>query len=119
VTLGASCQLQFRQPVAVSTSARLDITSGHRLPLSLDAVLLMADTLILGPGTQSHVMLPDLKQPVILYRHKAGLGVRLAGNMTVDGRKVQDRAILGSAASVTGDDFALAIESVGNRMGRL
>jgi tetratricopeptide (TPR) repeat protein len=119
VTLGTSCQLQFRQPVAVSTSARLDITSGHRLPLALDAVLLMADTLILGPGTQSHVMLPDLKQPIILYRHKAGLGVRLAGTMTVDGRKVQDRAILGLAASVTGDDFALAIESVGNRMGRL
>ncbi|HEV3238506.1 MAG TPA: FHA domain-containing protein, partial [Gemmataceae bacterium] len=119
VTLGASCQLQFRQPVAVSTSARLDITSGHRLPLALDAVLLMADTLILGPGTQSHVMLPDLKHPVILYRHKAGLGVRHAGNLIVDGRQVKDRAVLGSTASVTGDDFAMAIESVGNRMGRL
>jgi hypothetical protein len=119
MTLGTSCQLQFRQPVAVSTSCRLDIVSGHRLPLALDAVLLMADTLILGPGTQSHVMLPDLKQPVIFYRHKAGLGVRHAGNLVLDGRKVQERAVLGSAATITGDDFALAIETVGNRMGRL
>jgi hypothetical protein len=119
MTLGTSCQLQFRQPVAVSTSGKLDIVSGHRLPLALDAVLLMADTLILGPGTQSHVMLPDLKQPVIFYRHKAGLGVRHAGNLVLDGRKVQERAILGPAATITGDDFALAIETVGNRMGRL
>src|SRR5260370_17787555 len=119
MTLGTSCQLQFRQPVAVSTSGRLDIVSGHRLPLALDAVLLMADTLILGPGTQSHVILPDLKQPVIFYPHKAGLGVRHAGNLVLDGRKVQERAVLGPAATITGDDFALAIETVGNRMGRL
>ena len=79
----------------------------------------MADTLILGPGTLAHVTLPDSKQPVILYRHKAGLGVRHAGNLTVDGRRVQDRAVLGPTASVAGDDFAFAIETIGTRMGRL
>src|SRR5262249_13597601 len=45
VTLGGSCQLQFRQPVPVSASARIDIASGHRLPLAVEGVLLMADTL--------------------------------------------------------------------------
>src|SRR5207244_2027335 len=30
ITLGGSCQIQFRQPVPVSASARLDIVSGHR-----------------------------------------------------------------------------------------
>ncbi len=48
VTLGASCQFQFRLPVPISTTARLDLVSGHRLPLSVDAILLMADTLVLG-----------------------------------------------------------------------
>src|SRR5207248_10660826 len=43
ITLGTSCQLQFRQPAPISTTARLDLTSGHRLPLALDAVVLMAD----------------------------------------------------------------------------
>jgi tetratricopeptide (TPR) repeat protein len=119
LTLGQSCQIQFRQPVAVSTSARLDLVSGHRLPLAVDGVLLMADTLVLGPGTQVHVPLPELKQPVILYRHRAGLGVRYGGEFRVDGRPVQDRAILGPVASIAGDEFAFAIESVGTRMGRL
>src|SRR5262249_22966667 len=50
ITLGETCQLQFRQPAPVSASARLDLTSGQRLPLAADGVLLMADTLLLGPG---------------------------------------------------------------------
>src|SRR5438445_2302645 len=79
ITLGATCQLQFRQPVAVSASARLDLASGHRPPLAVDAVLLMADTLVLGPGSHVHVPMPDLAQPVVLYRHKEGLGIRYPG----------------------------------------
>src|SRR5262249_31778620 len=54
LTLGNGCHLRFRQPAPVSTSARIDITSGHRLPLTVDAVLLMADTLVLGPGSRVH-----------------------------------------------------------------
>ena len=50
VTLGATCQFVFRQPVPISPSARLELVSGHRLPLAVDGVLLMADNLILGPG---------------------------------------------------------------------
>src|SRR6266851_3957457 len=34
ITLGGSCQLQFRQPVPISATARLDLVSGDRLPSS-------------------------------------------------------------------------------------
>ena len=57
VTLGTSCQFLFRQPVSISPSARLELVSGHRLPLAVDGVLLMADKLILGPGSQTHIVL--------------------------------------------------------------
>jgi tetratricopeptide (TPR) repeat protein len=113
VTLGNSCQFQFRQPVPVSTSARLDLVSGHRLRQPVDAVLLMADTLILGPGSQVHVAMPDLKQPLIFYRHKDGLGVRHVGNLLINGQPVRERGLLGPGANVAGDDFALALEAVG------
>ncbi len=119
VTLGDNCQMQFRQPAAVSTSARLDLVSGHRMPLAVDGVLLMADTLLLGPGTQVHVCMPDLKQPVVLFRGKDGLGVRHAGGFSANGRGCKDRAVLGWDATVTADDFAFAIEALGTRMGRL
>jgi hypothetical protein len=117
VTLGSSCQFQFRLPAAVSTSARLDLVSGHRLPLGIDAVLLMADTLVVGPGPQSHVDAPDLKQPLILFRNADGLGVRHSGNFSVNGRRYTDRALLRPPATVGGDDIAFAIEPVGARLG--
>lgn len=119
ITMGGSFQMQFRQPVPLSASARLDLVSGHRLALAVDAVLLMADTLVLGPGSQVHVAMPDVKQSVVLYRHKEGLGVRYAGSMWVDNRAQRDRASLHPSSAVRGDDFALAIEPVGQRMGRM
>jgi hypothetical protein len=115
VTLGACCQFQFRQPVPVSASARLDIVSGHRLRLAVDAVLLMADTLVLGPGPQAHVLMPDLKQPIVLFRQKNGLGVRHAGPMAINGRPSGERGTLEPGSTVAGEDFALALEPVGKK----
>jgi tetratricopeptide (TPR) repeat protein len=110
ITLGASCQFQFHQPVPVSTSARLDLVSGHRLPVAVDAVLLMADTLVLDRGPQAHVSIPDLKSPVVLFRTRDGLGVRHPGRLSVNGSKAADRVVLPSRASVAADDIAFAIE---------
>jgi tetratricopeptide (TPR) repeat protein len=117
VTLGKCCQFRFHQPVPISASARLDLTSGHRLRLAVDAVLLMADTLVLGPGPQAHVLMPDVQQPLILFRTKEGLGVRYAGKLTIDGQSVAQRGTLGPSATVAGEDFSLAIEPVGLQMG--
>src|SRR5262245_35429613 len=118
VTLGGGCQMQFRLPAPVSTSARIDLVSGHRLQLTVDAVLLMADTLLLGPGAHVHVELPDCKQVIVLYRHKDQLGIRCPGEFLINGQKCRERGLLGAHATVTGDDFALAIETIGTRMGR-
>ena len=111
--------MRFRQPVPVSATARLDLVSGHRLPLAVDAVLLMADTLVMGPGTQAHVEVPDLERPVVLFRHKEGLGVRYPGSLMVDGEPCRERAVLGPASRVRADNFTFAVEPVGARMGRL
>jgi FHA domain len=119
MTLGSTCQIQFRQPVPVSASARLDLVSGHRLALAVDGVLLMADTLVLGPGPQAHVIMPELNEAVVLYRHREGLGVRYGGNLCVDGQRCRERGLLRSASTVTGDDFAFAVEPVGTGTGRL
>ena len=118
ITLGSACQLLFRQPVPVSTSARLDLVSGHRLPLAVDGVLLMADTLVLGSGPQVHVAIPDLPQPIVLFRQKDGLGIRAAGSFQVNGERCTERGALGQNATVTSDDFALALEPVGARLGK-
>jgi hypothetical protein len=116
VTLGTSCQFQFRLPVPVSGTARLDLVSGHRLPAAVDAVLLMADTLVLGSETQVHIAVPDLTSPVVLFRHKDGLGVRHHGGLVINGQKSPGRGVLPQHATVAGDEIAFAIEPVGMRM---
>jgi hypothetical protein len=117
VTLGHSCQLRFSQAVPVSATARLDVTSGHRLPVAVEGVFLMADTLVLGPGSQVHVPMPDLQHAVVLYRNRDGLGIRHGGNLTVDGRRCGERGVLGPASTACGDDFALSVEALGPRWG--
>ncbi|WP_149109907.1 FHA domain-containing protein [Limnoglobus roseus] len=116
VTLGTSCQFLFRQPVSISPSARLELVSGHRLPLAVDGVLLMADNLILGPGTQTHITLPWASTNVILYRSKDGLGVKFAGSFTVDNSPCRERANLVLPASVAAEAFSFTIEPVGARL---
>jgi hypothetical protein len=117
VTLGMACQFTFAQPVPVSTSARLELVSGHRLPLSVDGILLMAETLVLGAESQAHVPMPDLAKPLFLYRHKDGLGVRYAGEFRVNGQPAKDREALPPHATVSGPDFAFAVEPA-MRMGK-
>ncbi len=118
ITLGASCQLQFRLPVPISTSARLDLVSGHRLPLSVDAILLMADTLVLGEGPQVHVHVPDLQQPLVLFRHKDTLGIRHNGKLCINGHISGQRLLLRDPhATVSGENISFAIEPVAARLG--
>jgi tetratricopeptide (TPR) repeat protein len=118
ITLGASCQLQFRQPVPISASARLDLVSGHRLPLSVDAILLMADTLVLGAGQQVHVNVPDLEKPLVLFRHKDTLGIRHGGKLRINGNTSGERLLLSDPqATVSGENISFAIEPVTARIG--
>jgi len=118
MTLGVSCQLQFHLPVPISTTARLDLVSGHRLPLSVDAILLMADTLVLGDGPQVHISVPDLKQPLVLFRQKDTLGIRHSGKLSINGHESGERLLLGDPhATVSGENISFAIEPVGARLG--
>lgn len=110
VTVGASCQFQFRLPVPGSTTARLDLVSGHRLPTSVDAVLLMAETLVLSSGPQSHVTIGELNHPIVLFRHRDGLGLRHQGEMRVNGQVSRGRTVLPPNATISGEDIGFAIE---------
>lgn len=110
ITLGGSCQLQFWQPVPVSTTARLDMVSGHRFAEPVQAVLLMADTLVIGPETQSHIQVPDMTQPLILFRNKNGLAARWSGALQIGGRTYHERGPLEPGATLTTEQISLALE---------
>jgi hypothetical protein len=110
VTLGAACQFLFQTPVPVSTTARLDLVSGHRLPLSIDGILLMAETAVIGPGPAAHIPVSDIEKSVVLYRTKDGLGIRSPGEFKVNGNAAKDREVLPPYATVSTPHLCLAIE---------
>jgi hypothetical protein len=117
VTLGSSCQFLFHKPVAVSSSVRLELTSGHRLPVAVDGVLLMGNELMLGRGPEAHIELPGLEAPVLIYRSKDGLGVRVPEmKFSIDDRPCSDRAVLPLPGVVSCDAFTFAIEPVSGRL---
>jgi hypothetical protein len=117
VTLGSSCQFLFHKPVSISSTARLELTSGHRLPVAVDGVLLMGNEVIFGPSPHAHIIVPGLSTPVLLYRSREGLGVRVPGGLfRIDDRQCSDRATLSLPAVVSSDTFTFAVEAVGNRL---
>jgi tetratricopeptide (TPR) repeat protein len=119
LTLGNSCQIQFRQDLPISASARLDLVSGHRFGMAVDGVLLMAETLVLGPSGQSHVVLPALKKPVILYRNKEDLGIRSVDRLWMNGQALSERGVLEPGATISGAEFSLALEPLGRLAGKV
>ena len=79
IQLGDNVRLRFTKPHALSATARLDFESHHKTQPSADAVLLMADSCVLGPNRHCHVRCRDWQHDVVLYRHGDGSAVPLGG----------------------------------------
>jgi hypothetical protein len=112
IELGEAVRLVFRRPHALSATARLDFASHHRTQPSADAVLLMADACILGPGSRSHVVCRDWPGEVILYRHGEELYCRAAGGLQIDGVDYPDRGPVTRNSRVEGEGFSFNLEAV-------
>jgi hypothetical protein len=105
-------KLRFRQPHPLSTTARLEYVSRHRTQPSADAVLLLAESCILGPSAQSHIVCGDWSQELIVYRQGDDLFCRRTGRFAVDGRLVVNSSQLTFNSQVSGEDFSFSVESL-------
>ena len=112
IQLGRSVRLAFRRPHALSHTARLEFLSRHRTQPSADAVLLVSDTCVLGPGADSHVICRRWPQEVILYRQQDQFYCQAPGAFSIDGRPCQRRGLLGRNSRIVGDWFSLALEPI-------
>ncbi len=110
VRLGNSVQLRFSLPCPVSGTARLDLTSRHRLQLSLAGILLMADTCVLGPSAQANVRVAQADRQVVLYRQADSLWCRAEGTMEIDGQTYQSRGPLRLPARASIGELSFSVE---------
>jgi hypothetical protein len=110
IELGRSVRLRFRQPTALSLSARLEFASDHRPAQSVDGIVLLADTCLMGPSEDQHIVCPDWPGQVLLVQQSPELTCRSRLELTINGRKLQGSCVLRSGDIVMGNDWRFRIE---------
>ncbi len=110
--LGPSVRFRFRQPNRLSSTARLDFLSNHRTHPSADGIVLMAESCILGPALNSHIVCRDWSSDMVLYRRDGRLHCRGNDQIEVDGRVCKGSGLLLPNSHVVGADFALTLETI-------
>lgn len=108
--LGAVVRLRFRRPHPLSATARLEPVSFHRARPGVDAVLLMSESLVLGPKWQNHVVCRDWESDLVLGRQSGELFCRAMRPIEIDGQEHDGRGTLTFASRVSGEDFSICLE---------
>jgi len=112
IGLDSSVQMRFRQPHPLSATARLEPVSHHRTQPSADAVLLMAESCVLGPGGSHHVVCRNWSRELVIYRDGAGLACRTTGKVTIDDREYTGGGPLSLNSHVAAEDLSFSLERI-------
>jgi hypothetical protein len=112
IQLGPALVMRFSRPHPLSATARLDFVSNHRTQPSAAAVLLMADTCVLGPGAGNHVVCHAWQHDVVLHRQHGGLYCRSAEPLEVDGKSYKQEGPLTTRSRVVGEQFSFSLEEI-------
>ncbi|MBW3541742.1 MAG: hypothetical protein KY476_15860 [Planctomycetes bacterium] len=115
IELGGSVRLRFRQPTVLSPTAAIEFESSHRPDRTVDAVILMDDLCLLGPGRENHIECPGWDRSAVVYRRGGGFFCRSEGELFIDGRQFSREAAFEPGQVVSGLDFRFRLEGVDGR----
>ena len=83
-----SVELIYLRPNPLSTTSVLKIASRHRLPMSMDGIVLLGETATVGPGTGAIVRTP-WDRPLHLNWFQNSYWVKGPAGLRIDGRDVE------------------------------
>ena len=86
--------------------------SPHRTQPFADAVILMAESCVLGPKWQNHVVCRDWNGDVVLYRSDKNIMCRAMESIEIDGKLHDGRGPVNPGSHVLGTDFSLTLEAL-------
>ncbi|HEX2476881.1 MAG TPA: FHA domain-containing protein [Lacipirellulaceae bacterium] len=112
IQLGDNVRVRFSRPHALSATARLTIESHHKTQPSADAVLLMADSCVLGPNRHCHVRCRDWERDLVVFRQNDRLFCRASEPLTINGVESNGESEIQSGVRVEGEDFSFTWETV-------
>ncbi|NQV28697.1 MAG: FHA domain-containing protein [Rhodopirellula sp.] len=110
ITLGESVRLAYSIPTPLSATAKLTFASEHRPRTSIDGVILMAETCLLGPSPHDHIFCPNWSQSVVLVQTPAGIVARSKQELQIDGRRAGAPESVSRGQVVSGEDFRFRLE---------
>lgn len=110
--LAERVRLGFRIPSVLSGSAMIDFESHHRPIHSVNGIILMTDTVLLGPRKDYHICCSDWTELIVIYRQDGQLRCRSKAALNVNGDRVRDSALLNDGSIVSGEDFRFRIEKL-------
>lgn len=110
LTLGGGVQLRLEKPHPLSSSARLVILSRHRTRPWSDGIILMSETLLVGPSQRDHVYCRTWERGLVLFRRGSELVARYSGALEMEGRELSSPAVIAPLTRVHGPDFSFSLE---------
>lgn len=72
-----SAHLVIRRPTVLSHSATLTLESSHRFAGHIDGVVLVQETVLVGPGSDCHIRCRSLPERVVLLHRDDGWRIKL------------------------------------------
>ncbi len=112
ICLAERVRLGFRIPSVLSGSAVIDFESHHRPTQSVNGIILMTDSVLLGPRKDYHICCPDWPELVVVYRQDGQLRCKSKSALKVNGERVWDSAVLSDGAIVSGEEFRFRVEKL-------
>ena len=110
ITLGDSVRLSFSIPTPLSATAKMTFVSEHRPRTSVDGVILMAETCLVGPSQSDHILCRDWSESLVLVQTPAGIVAKSKQDLQIGGRKAGATDVISNGQVVSGDDFRFRLE---------
>ena len=111
IELASGVLLQFRVPSVLSATAVIDFISDHRPARSIDGVILMDETCLLGPADDNHVVCPGWSETAVLFRKPDGFWCKSQSPITIDGKLMESGGPVKPGEYVSGGDFGFRLEA--------
>jgi hypothetical protein len=110
IQLSPRVLLRFQVPTVLSSSAVLTLESPQRLVPHADGVVLLADRMLLGSGSDSHIRCPGIPGRLVLYDSNHRLCCRSTTEFLLNGQAISDATEINHGAVVSMGDFRLRVE---------
>jgi hypothetical protein len=112
IQLGDNVRIRFNRPHALSATARLFMESHHKTQPSADAILLMADSCVMGPSKHCHVRCRDWKRDIVVYRQNDRMYCRADEPLAIDGIQANGENEISPGVRVEGEEFSFTWETI-------